>query len=92
MNKSKRLDELVAGVDEILARLPDSSHPEVMALRDRVDAEILDAWTTISRQRARRQKRPHYAARQPWAIAGLALFAASLLANRLALSRTLKHR
>jgi hypothetical protein len=91
MNKAKRLDELVGGIEDLLARLPDSLHPEIVALRDRVDAEIMDAWTTISRQRAQSLKLFSRAARPPWAIVGLALLTASLLVNRLAQSRALKH-
>ena len=92
MNKAKRLDELVGGIEGLLARLPDSLNPEVVALRERVDAEIFNAWTTISRERARSLKRLSRAASPPWIIGGLALLTASLLVNRLAQSRTLGHR
>jgi type VI protein secretion system component VasF len=93
MNKSKRLDEFVGGIEDLLARLPDSLHPEIVALRDRVDAEIMDAWTRISRERAQRLKLFNRATSRPAVIVGLALLAAaSLLSNRLAQSRALKQR
>jgi hypothetical protein len=92
MNKAKRLDELVGGIEDLLARLPDGLNPEVAALRERVDAEIFKAWTTISRERARSLKRLSRAASPPWVIGGLALLTASLLVNRLAQSRTVEHR
>jgi hypothetical protein len=92
MNKSKRLDELVGGVEDLLARLPEGLSPEILALRERVDAEIMDAWTTVARERAQSLKRLSRAANQPWVIAGLALLAASLLVNRIAQSRALEHR
>ena len=86
MNKSQRLDELVEGVEDLLARLPDGLHPEISALRERVDAEILDAWTTIARERARRLELISQAAGQPWVMLGLAILAAALLVNRIAQS------
>jgi hypothetical protein len=92
MNKAKRLDELVGGVEDLLARLPDDPNPEILALCERVDAEIMDAWTTISRERAQRLKLVNRAASQPWIVPGLALLAAALLVNRLAQSRALAHR
>jgi hypothetical protein len=92
MNKAKRLDELVGGIEDLLARLPDSSTPEIVALRERVDAGIFDAWTMISRERALNLKRLKHSARPSRVIVGLALLTASLLANRLAQSRTLSHR
>ncbi|HEV7614284.1 MAG TPA: hypothetical protein VGO37_20580 [Steroidobacteraceae bacterium] len=52
MNKSEKLDELVTEVEELLARLPDSSDPEIAALRERVDNTILDTWTAVTRDRA----------------------------------------
>ena len=92
MNKSKRLDQLVASVENLLARLPDNLHPEIAALRERVDAEILDAWTTISRQ-ARSLRPLNGAASRPAVLVGVALLAAaSLLASRMVLSRHFKHR
>ena len=93
MNKAKRLDELVGGIEDLLARLPDGLNPEIVALREKVDAEIMDAWTTISRECARSRELVSRAARPTWVIVGLALLAAAtLLANRLAQSRSLKHR
>lgn len=95
MNKSQRLDELVEGVEDLLARLPDTLQPEVVALRDRVDAGIMEAWTAISRERAatlhaRAERREilHRAAGRSGIVVGLALLAAaSLFANRMAQSR-----
>ena len=92
MNKAKRLDELVGSVEDLLARLPDDQNPEIRALCERVDAEIMDAWTTISRERAQRLRLVNRAASQPWIVVGLALLAAALLVNRHARSRTLEHR
>jgi hypothetical protein len=92
MNKAKRLDELVGGVEDLLARLPNDLNPEILALCERVDAEILDAWTAVSRERAQSLGLVKRAAGQPWIIVGLALLAATLLVNRLAQSRTLGHR
>ncbi|HEV7357944.1 MAG TPA: hypothetical protein VGN99_08095 [Steroidobacteraceae bacterium] len=92
MNKAKRLDELVGGVEDLLARLPDDLNPEILALCERVDAEIMDAWTTISHERARSLRLVNRAASQPWMIVGLALVAATLLVKRLAQSRILEHR
>lgn len=93
MNKTKRLDELVGGIEGLLARLPDSMTPEIVALRERVDAEIFNAWTTISRERAQRLKLLNRATSRPVVIVGLALLAAaSLLSNRLAQARRLEHR
>lgn len=52
MNKSEKLDELVTELEELLARLPDSSDPGIAALRERVDNTILDTWTAVTRDRA----------------------------------------
>jgi ElaB/YqjD/DUF883 family membrane-anchored ribosome-binding protein len=52
MNKSMQLDELVTEVEELLARLPDSSDPGIAALRERVDNTILDTWTAVTRDKA----------------------------------------
>ena len=48
MNASKKLDELVGEVEELLTQLPANLSPEVDALRDRVDTGIFDAWTSIA--------------------------------------------
>lgn len=95
MDKSKRLDELVGGVEQLLARLPDGGNPDCAALRDKVDAEILAAWTAISREAARRRELISRAARGRWTVAGLALLGAvcaSLLLDRTAQSRASKQR
>jgi hypothetical protein len=93
MDKSKKLDQLVGSIEDLLARLPLGSNPELAALRDQVDAEILAAWTVISRESARRREIISRAARPPWAIVGLAILAglcASILVNRTALARAFK--
>ena len=92
MNKAKRLDELVGGIEALLGRLPLGLTPEIAALRDRVDAEIFDAWTTISRERARNLKRLRRASSPHWVILGLTLLTASLLVSRLAQARALEER
>jgi ElaB/YqjD/DUF883 family membrane-anchored ribosome-binding protein len=87
MDKSKRLDELVGRVEELLAQLPDGANADLAALRDRVDEEIMAAWTAVSREAARRREFIGRSARRPWAIAGVALlvgYCASLLVNRAA--------
>jgi hypothetical protein len=53
VNKAQKLDELVGCVEELLARLPETLDPQVVALRDRVDDGIFDAWQAISEQRIR---------------------------------------
>jgi ElaB/YqjD/DUF883 family membrane-anchored ribosome-binding protein len=93
MDKSKRLDELVGRVEELLARLPDGPTPDLAALRDKVDDEIMAAWTAISREAARRRELINRSARGPWTIAGAALLVglcASLLVHRTAPSRASK--
>ena len=52
MNKSEKLDELVTSVEELLARLPETLDPEIVALRDTVDDGIFDAWRYISSERS----------------------------------------
>jgi hypothetical protein len=56
VNKAEKLDELVGSVEELLAQLPDSLGPSITALRDKVDDGIFDAWTSISRERAKLQR------------------------------------
>ncbi len=50
MTRSKKLDELVGSVEDLLARLPENLTPEIAALRDKVDAGIFEAWTAIARE------------------------------------------
>jgi hypothetical protein len=85
MTRSKKLDELVGSVEVLLARLPDNLTPEVAELRDKVDAAIFEAWTSIAgegRETLNRESRR--SAVRFWMIAGLALLAGtnSLLACR----------
>ena len=53
VNSAQKLDELVGCVEELFASLPDTLDPRIMALRDRVDDGIFDAWQVISEQRIR---------------------------------------
>jgi ElaB/YqjD/DUF883 family membrane-anchored ribosome-binding protein len=53
MDKSLQLDQLVSELETALARLPCDPGPELLALRQRVDDAVLDAWPSISRQRVR---------------------------------------
>ena len=50
MRRSRKLDELVGSVEDLLARLPDNPSPEIAELRDKVDAGIFEAWTSIARE------------------------------------------
>jgi len=52
VNKSKKLDELVEHVDALLAQLPDTAAPEIVALRDKLDKAILETWTSVALERA----------------------------------------
>lgn len=85
MTRSQRLDELVASVEDLLARLPARLTPEIADLRDKVDAGIFAAWTEVARDRtdAWRRAEMHSGGRL-WAPVGLALLAGatSLLAYR----------
>jgi hypothetical protein len=56
VNKAQKLDQLVASVEDLLARLPDGLDPGIMALRDKVDDGIFDAWTAISSERIRTER------------------------------------
>ena len=56
VNKAEKLDQLVGSVEDLLARLPDGLDPAIMALRDKVDDGIFDAWTAISRERIRTER------------------------------------
>jgi hypothetical protein len=86
MTKSKKLDELVGTVEDLLARLPADLTPEVAELRDKVDAGIFEAWTSIAaegRDKLNRASRP--SAARFWIIVGSALLAgaSSLLVHQL---------
>jgi hypothetical protein len=52
MTRSKKLDELVGSVENLLARLPETLSPELAELRDKVDAGIFEAWTAVAREAA----------------------------------------
>ena len=86
MTRSKRLDELVSSVEDLLARLPDNLTPEVAELRDKVDAAIFEAWTAIaSDARDTLNRTVRRSANRFWIAVGLALLAGttSLLTHRL---------
>jgi hypothetical protein len=86
MTRSKRLDELVSSVEDLLARLPDNLTPEVAELRDKVDAAIFEAWTAIaSDARDTLNRTVRRSANRFWIAVGLALLAGttSLLIHRL---------
>jgi hypothetical protein len=86
MTRSKKLDELVSSVEELLARLPDSLIPEAAELRDRVDAAIFEAWTSIAGEgRDTLNRASRRSAVRFWIIVGLASLAGatSLLAYRI---------
>ncbi len=91
MTRSKKLDELVSSVEELLARLPDDVTPEVAELRDKVDAAIFEAWTAIASEgRDTLNRRVRRSATRFWIAVGLALLAGttSLLTHRLLRSAT----
>jgi outer membrane murein-binding lipoprotein Lpp len=86
MTRSKKLDELVSSVEDLLARLPDNLTPEVAELRDKVDAAIFEAWTTIAAEgRDALNRASRRSAIRFWMIVGLSLLAgtSSLLAYRM---------
>lgn len=85
MTRSKKLDELVGSVEDLLARLPNDVTPEIADLRDKVDAGIFEAWTSIAREVADTRGREALHARAGlWTIVGTAVLAAAtgLLAYR----------
>ena len=91
MTRSKKLDELVSSVEDLLARLPDNLSPEVAALRDKVDAAIFEAWTAIASEgRETLNRTLRRSATRFWIAVGLALIAGttSLLTHRLLRSGT----
>jgi outer membrane murein-binding lipoprotein Lpp len=86
VTRSKKLDELVSSVEDLLSRLPDNLTPEVAALRDKVDAAIFEAWTAIAAEgRDALNRASRRSAVRFWVIAGLALLAgtSSLVAYRM---------
>ena len=86
MNKTEKLDELVGSVEELLAQLPEGLNPQIMALRDKVDDGIFEAWKSISGERL--QAAQAGARKTPLtlgAVVGLTIvlaFSARLLINR----------
>jgi hypothetical protein len=86
MTRSKKLDELVSSVEDLLARLPDNLSPELAELRDKVDAAIFEAWTAIAAEgREALNRASRRSATRFWITAGLSLLAgvSSLLAYRI---------
>ena len=76
MTRSKKLDELVGSVEELLARLPADLTPRLAELRDKVDAGIFEAWTAIAREGADAQARvARRSGAGPWSAVGMALLA-----------------
>jgi hypothetical protein len=91
MTRSKKLDELVSSVEELLARLPDNLTPEIAELRDKVDAAIFEAWTAIASEgRDKLNRTVRRSGTRFWITVGLALLAGatSLLTHRLLRSDT----
>jgi hypothetical protein len=83
MTRSKKLDELVSSVEDLLARLPDN---EVAELRDKIDGAIFEAWTAIASEgRDALNRAVRRSATRFWIAVGLALLASttSLLTRRL---------
>jgi outer membrane murein-binding lipoprotein Lpp len=86
VTRSKKLDELVSSVEDLLSRLPDNLTPEVAELRDKVDAAIFEAWTAIAAEgRDTLNRAARRSAVRFWVIVGLALLAgtSSLVAYRM---------
>jgi ElaB/YqjD/DUF883 family membrane-anchored ribosome-binding protein len=86
MTRSKKLDELVSSVEDLLARLPDHLTPEIAELRDKVDAAIFEAWTCIAAEgRDALNRASRRSANRFWITVGLALLAGttSLLAYQI---------
>jgi hypothetical protein len=76
MTKSKKLDELVSKVEDLLARLPDDPTAEVAHLREKVDADIFAAWSTIAQEgRNALSRRSRHSSARLWTPVGLALLA-----------------
>lgn len=86
MTRSKKLDELVSSVEDLLARLPDNLGPEVAELRDKVDAAIFEAWSAIASEgRETLNRTLRRSAIRFWIAVGVALLAGttSVLTHRL---------
>lgn len=75
MTRSQKLDELVGCVEDLLARLPERLTPEIAALRDKVDAGIFDAWTSIAREGTDSRYRTPRSDAGLWTTVGWALLA-----------------
>jgi uncharacterized membrane protein YccC len=81
MTRSKQLDELVSSVEALLAQLPQEISPELSELRDKVDAGIFEAWTSIAAEgRAKLNSAARRSAVHIWITVGLAALLASATA------------
>jgi hypothetical protein len=85
MTRSKKLDELVNAVEDLMDRLPDNLTPEVAELREKVDGGIFEAWTSIAAEGRDTLNRASRRSTDRFWIVGLTLLAgtASLLAYRI---------
>jgi hypothetical protein len=84
MTRAKRLDELVSSVEDLLGQLPENLTPDIAALRDRVDAGIFEAWTSIAGEGAKAHRTEVRHNARLWATVGLALvLAGTTLACRI---------
>lgn len=80
MTRSKKLDQLVSSVEDLLAQLPNNLTPAIAELRDKVDAGIFDAWTSIAREGADAPLRAGFRSdKRMWTAVGLALLGASVV-------------
>lgn len=75
LTRSQKLDELVSSVEDLLARLPDNLTPEIAELRDKVDAGIFEAWTSIAREATGMRNREPQPDAGLWTTVGWALLA-----------------
>jgi hypothetical protein len=76
VTRSKKLDQLVSSVEDLLARLPDNLTPEVAELRDKVDSAIFEAWTSIAAEaRDTLNRASRRSAARFWIVIGVALLA-----------------
>jgi hypothetical protein len=95
MTRSQKLDELVSSVEDLLGRLPENLTPELAELRDKVDAAIFEAWTSVAGEgRGALNSASRRTAGRFWMLAGVALLAGSsrLLAHPITRSPRLVYR
>jgi hypothetical protein len=76
MTRSKKLDELVSSVEDLLSQLPNELTPELAQLRDTVDVAIFEAWTSVAAEgRDSVNRAARHSAARFWVIVGLARLA-----------------